>query len=288
MRGIHRRGRAFATVATGLIFLTIYACYVWMPIISSHSSDDVRLTASDSPVDAFAFICMGKWTNSTILEHTIGSLRRTGRWAGPVYVLTDRQDGWPVLRDSYDVTVVTVPPAKSKLAIHSYKCKMFDYLHQDIQHVVYMDADIIVSRNLFPFLGVLAQHLTKHPQGNMGLFRDSGGHFWGQCKDCDFWHGGVMFAVRGAAEPCLATWCQEIFSGKYSADQEALDFISKEAEECSGMFVMPSRFLMFMKDYTSVITEPVKTFSHVTAAGRLEEQSWFYRWMVRMKLGFKM
>ena len=256
----------------------------------SWSSVDTPTTLSkaNSPIDAIVFICMGKWTQTAILEHGINSLRSRGGWAGAVYVLTDRDDGWPVLRDVYNVNVVTVPPADSKLAIHSYKCKMFDYVAADVKRVLYMDADIIVSTNMKRFLSHLDLHLVEDSNANMGLFQDAGGHFWGGCQDCDYWHGGVMFATRGQSEPCLGKWCDEIFSGKYTADQAALDYISTHVDECSGMFAMDGRYLMFMKDYTSVFFNSAKTFSHVTAAGRMEEQSWFYRWIVRVKLGIRM
>lgn len=95
---------------------------------------------------------MNKWTHTAILEHAINSLRSRGGWAGTVYDLTDRDDGLPVLRDVYNVDAVAVPPADSKLAIHSYKCKMFDHVAANVNRVLYMDADIIISTNLKPFL----------------------------------------------------------------------------------------------------------------------------------------
>lgn len=284
-----RQQRGWLLILALLAFVGLYMLWVWVPWSSVGGTPSTGLTAVDSPIDAVAFICMGFWTQTTILDHAIASLRETGRWSGPIYVITDRDDGWPSLRDGYGATIVHVEAQASKLAIHSFKCKMFEVLPAAVRRVLYMDADIVVSRPLVDFFTYLDVDLSSHgSEHNMGFFRDSGSHFWGFCTDCDYWHGGVMLATREQSEPCLHKWCEAIHSGKFKADQPALDYISAHEPVCSGMFAMDSRFLMFMKDYTSIFLQPVKTFSHVTAAGRLEEQSWFYRLIVRMKLGLKM
>ncbi|EDQ91960.1 uncharacterized protein MONBRDRAFT_22664 [Monosiga brevicollis MX1] len=283
--------RGLLTGAGWLAILLVFFFYyviVWTPLFSRSGSDKVSIDGDDAPIDAIVFICMGAWTHTPILEHGVGSLRANGRWAGEVYILTDRDDGWPVMRDEYKATVVTVPAKESKLGIHSYKCTMFDYLPSHVHRVMYMDADIIVSTSLTSFMTWLGHALEADRGRNLGLFGDSSGHFWGTCIDCDRWHGGVMVATRGASDPCLQAWCKEIFSGKYTADQAALDYISENEPVCSGMFMMNPQYLMFMKDYTAVFLKPAKTFSHVTAAGRLEDQSWFYRCVVRLKLGLRM
>ncbi|EGD73170.1 hypothetical protein PTSG_04883 [Salpingoeca rosetta] len=281
----YRGGLAAAIVF--LIVFSAYVIYVWTPIGLSLTAADFSVTSSEA-VDAFVFICMGTWTNTTILHNAVSSLRTTGGWEGEVYVITDRQDGWPSLRDKYSVNVIGVDAVASKLAIHSFKCQMFDVLPAHVHNVLYMDADIVVSRPLMPFFKYLSNHKTEHPSSNLGFFRDSRGHFFGTCAECDYWHGGVMQAVRNVSEPCLHKWCEAIFSGRFPADQPALDYISKEERECRHMFVMDSRFLMFMKDYASVFLRPAKTFSHVTAFGRLNEQTWFYRLIVYLKLGVAM
>eukprot|EP00043_Microstomoeca_roanoka_P010422 m.99103 g.99103 ORF g.99103 m.99103 type:complete len:315 (-) comp14890_c0_seq2:87-1031(-) len=270
-----------------LLLLSCYVVYVWTPVGASLSISDWSVASSDV-VDAFVFICMGSWTNTTILHGAVSTLRSVGGWEGEIYVITDRKDGWPSLRDEYDVGVIGVEAQASKLAIHSFKCKMFDVLPQHVRNVVYLDADIVVSRPLLPFLQFLGKHHVDRPQDNLGFFRDSQGHFFGFCTDCDYWHGGVMVATRDDSEPCLHKWCEAIFSGNFPADQPALDYISKHEPECDAMYVLNSRFLMFMKDYTSVFLSPTKTFSHVTAFGRLQEQSWFYRLIVYLKVGVKM
>lgn len=280
-----RRPR-FSFILAGLSVFVFYICYVWTPWSSAAPSG---IVASQAPIDAIAFICMGAWTQTTILHNAVASLRSTGGWRGPVYVLTDRSDGWPSLRDGYNVDVIHVDGGGSKLAIHSFKCKMFDVLPSEVGRVLYMDADIIVSRPLTQFFNYLAEHAATHGDAqHMGFFRDSGGHFWGFCNECDYWHGGVMLATRTVSEPCLHVWCSAIASGRFPADQPALDYISEHEPVCKGMFPMDSRYLMFMKDYTAAFLGPTKTFSHVTAAGRLEEQDWFYRLMVRLKLGVTM
>lgn len=280
------RGSVIATLIFLVVF-TGYVIYVWTPIGLSLSAINFSVTSSKA-VDAFVFICMGSWTNTTILHNAVSSLRTVGGWEGDVYVITDRQDGWPSLRDQYSVEVLGVDAVASKLAIHSFKCQMFDLLPPHVHNVLYMDADIVVSRPLVPFLKYLGRHKEEYPLDNLGLFRDSSGHFFGTCAECDYWHGGVMLSTRNVSEPCLHKWCDAIFSGQFPADQPALDFISVEEPECAHMFVMDSRFLMFMKDYASVFLRPAKTFSHVTAFGRLDEQTWFYRLVVYLKLGVAM
>ena len=174
-----------------LVLFSGYVIYVWTPVGRSLSAIDFSVTSAEA-VDAFVFICMGSWTNTTILHNAIASLRSTGGWEGEVYVITDRQDGWPSLRDRFSVEVIGVDAVGSKLAIHSFKCKMFDVLPDHVHNVLYMDADIVVSRPVTPFLRYLGKNKAAHPHHDMGLFRDSNGHFFGTCAECDYWHGGVM------------------------------------------------------------------------------------------------
>lgn len=272
-------------IAIGLLLV---AAFVLLPMASVSIDEQETIGPNQAPFDAIVFICMGKWTQTTILEHATASLRETGKWDGPIFVFTDRQDGWPSMAEGYKATIIAVPAQTDKLAIHSYKCQMFNYLPDTIKSVLYMDADIVVARPLQGFAGYLHKDIAAHPAHNMGLFQDAGGHFWRICNDCDYWHGGVMYVSRGSSEPCLEEWCSAIFSGRFPLDQPALDYISKEKEQCTGMFEMDNQYLMFMKDYTAAVLLPTKTFSHVTAAGRLDEQSWFYRFIVKRKLGIDM
>ncbi len=82
---------------------------------------------------------------------------------------------------------------------------------------------------------------------------------------------------------CLQAWHKILLSGKYGTDQQSLD----EAEllgYCPHAYFLPKKHLLFAKDYLGMIFTSGHSFVHMTAAGRLSTQDFFYRYVVVPRL----
>jgi hypothetical protein len=67
-------------------------------------------------------------------------------------------------------------------------------------------------------------------------------------------------------DTCKRSWGNILLSGKYDTDQESLD----EAEnigKCLNLLILPSKHLLFAKDYIGMAFTSGQTFLHMTAAG---------------------
>jgi len=81
----------------------------------------------------------------------------------------------------------------------------------------------------------------------------------------------------------MAEWKKQLEIGAFQSDQQALD----EAEilgKCPHTLVLSFRHLLFAKDYLMMIFRGGQTFTHFTAAGRKEDQDWFYGGVVMPRL----
>ena len=84
---------------------------------------------------------------------------------------------------------------------------------------------------------------------------------------------------RGNGEGCLEQWGNILRSRKFSTDQESLD----EAEfknHCPNLIALPTRHLLFAKDYIMMLVRTGHTFTHLTSAARIGDQDVFYRYIV--------
>ena len=89
----------------------------------------------------------------------------------------------------------------------------------------------------------------------------------------------ILWLRRGLGEHCLAKWSELILSGSYGSDQEALDAAEKVGS-CPNSYSLPTRHLLFGKDYIAMVLTSGQTFIHLTAAGRPETQDYLYREVV--------
>lgn len=67
-------------------------------------------------------------------------------------------------------------------------------------------------------------------------------------------------------QSCMEAWEKILLSGMFTTDQESID----EAERigaCSRALVLPSKHLLFAKDYIGMMLTSGQTFLHLTAAG---------------------
>ena len=83
---------------------------------------------------------------------------------------------------------------------------------------------------------------------------------------------GVMAIMEGQVretgrgQPCMVAWENILLSGRFTTDQESMD----EAERvgaCPHALVLPSKHLLFAKDYIAMMFTSGQTFLHLTAAG---------------------
>lgn len=284
------------------------------------SSELVHLPASsgsagDTVVQAIVFIAMGDMARDGLVEYALTSLRRVGRWKGPLFLLTDAPACFAETSDDIKLTVVTIPHKSSLMEIKALKPQMFDHLPADIDSVLYLDVDIVVMRDLSYFLDMMGRDLAlprrpspapPAPQAvstpeptrvasagafsrsfDLAAFGDARGHYVGFCAGCEKWHTGVLLLSRhggssapGGKNKCLDAWAEVLASGRFDTDQESLD-AAERTGSCRHAHMLPSRFLLFAKDYIAALLTTGHTFVHVTSAARLSQQDSFYRnWVV--------
>lgn len=252
----------------------------------------------DDFFDGVVFITMGSLAQNKMIDVTLSSIRKIGRWKGAIYVLTDRPECFTKAMKTLDVKIITIPSMTSFMAIKAVKPSMFRYLPNEVKSVLYLDSDIITTRNLNTFIrhvSILVQQQSIILNTNkatttdknlsiikgyqLGMFHDSKGHFVGFCSGCDKWHTGVMWLQREAGKDCLQAWERLITSGKYYADQEAMDQAEKD-QFCSNILAFPSRHLLFARDYLALAFTSSRSFLHLTSAVRLQSQDYLYREVV--------
>lgn len=102
-------------------------------------------------VDAVVFIAMGLMSNDPMVDFSIGSVRKLGRWKGPIYVITDHPDCFAEAVLEYSVSTVQVPPANSILEIKALKPQLMHLLPVTVRGALYLDVDILVTRDLSSF-----------------------------------------------------------------------------------------------------------------------------------------
>ena len=299
--------------------LCVYLFVLEAPRFAAFGSNElVHLpTTSDisggAVVQAIVFIAMGDMARDNLVEYALASLRKVGRWHGPLFLLTDAPSCFADTPEDIKLTVVTIPHKSSLMEIKALKPQMFDHLPADIDYVLYLDVDIVVLRDLSYFLDMVARDLalprppstnpaaqalsTAEPTHKSGMvafqrfdfaaFGDARGHYVGFCAGCEKWHTGVLLLSRhgissipGTRNKCLETWVEVLASGRFDTDQESLD-AAERMGSCRRAHMLPSRFLLFAKDYIAALLTTGHTFVHVTSAARLSQQDSFYRdWVV--------
>jgi hypothetical protein len=126
-------------------------------------------------------------------------------------------------------------------------------------------------------------HPEEETLFDFGAFPDAKGHYVGWCAGCEKWHSGVMWLRRGHGERCLEKWRSVLLSGMFDTDQQSLDYAENNGS-CHHALTLPTRHLLFAKDYIAMLLTSGQTFIHVTAAGRKEDTDYFYREIVIPRL----
>ena len=232
-----------------------------------------------SPVDAIVYISLGKVSKNSLVDYSVATLRNVGQWTGEVYVLTDQNSCFRDLEQNHKVNVIEVPSVKSTMEIKSLKAMIFQHLPEKVKSALYVDIDIVIAKQMHPFLNELGTQLANAKMSNkeidMGAFYDAKGHYVGWCSGCEKWHTGVLLLFRDTGKACLETWKDTILSGRYTTDQESLDDAEIKGS-CKSILAFGSSHLLFAKDYIAMALTSGSTFWHVTAVNRIESQDSFY------------
>ena len=280
-------------------------------------------TMKGSAVDGIVFLAMGAMADDNMVDYSIGSVRKLGKWRGDIYVITDSPQCFSSAVENYAVKLIQIPGVDSIIEIKSLKTKLLAFLPETVSQILYIDVDILITRSLVPFFNdlenMLAVHAREHPSKkkiirsqkkehknstnlsapvnmknttvaietelvesfDFAAFPDAKGHYVGFCSGCEKWHTGVMWFKRGAGNKCLKTWESVLLSGKFGTDQQSLDEAEIELGRCPHALMMPAKHLLFAKDYIGMFLTGGQTFIHLTAAGRQEEQDYFYsNWII--------
>jgi hypothetical protein len=180
--------------------------------LSSESQDKQPL------VDAIVLIAMGKMAEDSMIDYSIASIRKIGNWKGEIYVLTDRQNCFKETAITYNLKLVEIQPLSSIIMIKALKPKLISYLPSTVLGALYLDVDILVTRDLGPFLKDLKDTVVRNTAINIkknamhkngldknirlnvssfsfdyGAFLDARGHYVGFCSGCEKWHTGTIY-----------------------------------------------------------------------------------------------
>ena len=182
-------------------------------------------------VDAIVFVALGPMASDPMVDYSIASVRKLGRWAGEIYVITDAPSCFMDAVHDYEVKTIEVPPAKSIIEIKSLKPRLMSVVPSHVQGVLYIDVDILITKNLASFfrdIGTMiytkqleinrakiaknsqsgkspqqsssglvnevdaqSNTLDIDPDFDMAAFLDAKGHYVGFCSGCEKWHSGV-------------------------------------------------------------------------------------------------
>jgi len=242
---------------------------------------DVALSSAGAPpvIQAFVYISIGAMAKETMTDYSIATLRKLGGWKGSIYILTDKPSCFSSTIKSYDVIPLKVPASMSKniMEIKSLKARMYEFLPIEVTSVIYLDVDIVLQKPVGHFLMDVGNSLKKMGGTfDVGAFPDARGHYFGFCAGCEKWHTGVLFVRRYDGQNCLKEWGKLITSGEFDTDQESMD-AAESRGYCKGTLTLAPSYLLFAKDYVAMALTSGHTFVHITAAGRLETQGYFYK-----------
>lgn len=268
------------------------------PLVSQRS---LELPPHD--VDALVFVSLGPKAISPAFTWSVKSSIEVGGWGGPVYIVTDDMSSMRkifandgelfFLNDKIQV----IEPQEHLIGFRKEdltasvtykarvtKCQLLRILPKELQHVLYIDADIMVGGSMDTFLvglGDLWKHKKEMP---MALFEDCKAFTAGFCSDCDTWNTGVMSLRRGSSDVCMDRWCDKLIELEGS-DQEALDASISEGA-CQGIEPLNRQHLRMMKDIFVLFGfVNTKTFNHFTQLFRPHKLQRVHRWFYERMLG---
>ena len=112
-------------------------------------------------VDAIALVAMSKMAEDPMVDFALASIRKVGNWKGDIYLLTDRSTCFVDAAKTYDIKIISMEPIASLMEIKALKPTLLHYLPDIVQGVLYMDVDIVVTRDLTEFFTDLKDAATR-------------------------------------------------------------------------------------------------------------------------------
>lgn len=133
-----------------LWLLVLILCYNLFQ--DNSSSDNLMIIPHTHLVDAIVFIAMANMAVDNMVDYSIASVRELGKWKGDIYIITDSSiDCFHDIVRDYEIKVIQVPKLNSIIEIKSLKPKLVSLLPAHVSGVLYIDVDILVTRNLAGF-----------------------------------------------------------------------------------------------------------------------------------------
>lgn len=134
-----------------LVWLALVAiCY---NLFSVHDPDSAQIMyiPPSHLVDAIVFVAMGAMASDPMVDYSIASVRKLGKWKGEIYVVTDMPSCFADAVVDYEIQTIEVPPANSIIEIKSLKPRLMSLMPERVSGVLYIDVDILVTKNLASF-----------------------------------------------------------------------------------------------------------------------------------------
>ncbi len=178
----------------------------------------------------------------------IESLRKNGRFQGPIFVITDCEQ---LFTNQDNVHILTVPSIANPMAVKQYKTLLPEWI--PFEQILFLDADVLVGRPLQEWYTAVRRTQTNPV---VRMFPDEG--FFNER-----YHTGIMLIERDAAESLLKRWRQAMRNGRFQRDQSAFMAVVRPGEA----ELMPDEFLLF-PTIESFKRGQVRTFTHITFTGR--------------------
>ena len=112
-------------------------------------------------VDAIALVAMSKMAEDPMVDFALASIRKVGNWKGDIYLLSDRPTCFVDAAKTYDVKLISMEPMASLMEIKALKPTLLHYLPDSVHGVLYLDVDIVVTRDLSEFFTDLKDAATR-------------------------------------------------------------------------------------------------------------------------------
>ena len=113
--------------------LPVRVIFVWLAVVaicynllSVHDQDDTQIMyiPPSHLVDAIVFVAMGAMASDPMVDYSIASVCKLGKWEGDIYVVTDQPLCFVDAVHEYDIHTIEVAPAKSIIEIKSLKPRL--------------------------------------------------------------------------------------------------------------------------------------------------------------------
>ena len=145
-------------------FLCVLLSYIFFipPLRPPHTSHSEALDHASPLVDAVVLVAMSAMAEDPMVDFALASVRKVGNWKGPLYVLTDRPGCFADAAKMYDATPVEVKTLPSLMHIKALKPALFRYLPASVRGPLYLDVDIVVTRDLRDFFTDLKDAAVRH------------------------------------------------------------------------------------------------------------------------------